>query len=133
MSQANRVPIFPDVPILGVGEISVANTNLDGSGTLVTVATGTPNGTQIDLIRVKAIVTTTIGMVRLFIEDGGVTFTALWLEIPVTAAVPADDTEAFSADIDLTANPLDLPDGYKLRASTEKGEAMTVFAHGGNF
>jgi len=68
----------------GMQTASTANTNLDGSGTLTSaIVTGASNGTQIQSVSVKAQVSTTAGMVRLFLYDG--TNTKLLKEVPVPA------------------------------------------------
>ena len=52
----------------GMQTISTANSNLDGTGTLSSaILTGSANGTLIKTVTVKAQVTTTQGMVRLYI------------------------------------------------------------------
>ena len=53
-----------------LAQISAANTNRDGTGTLVTVSTGTTSGDRIEDIELCAAGTTTDGVVRLFIFDG---------------------------------------------------------------
>jgi len=124
-------PIFTRSALLGMGQVTVANSNLDGTGTLVTVVTGDVEGTRIDLVTVKAIVTTTAGMIRLFLYDG--TNTRLHKEIPVTAITPGAAVESFSAEW-APSEPIVLPDStWELRASTENAEAMNVFAFGGHF
>jgi hypothetical protein len=124
-------PIFTRSALLGIAQATVANSNLDGTGTLVTVATGDPEGTRIDLVALRAIVTTTAGMIRLFVYDGA--NARLLKEIPVTAITPSGTVEAFSAEWQPT-EPIVLPDDtYELRASTENAEAMNVFAFGGHF
>lgn len=128
---ANTVPLFPDTAIAAVGVVDTANATLTGAaGSVITIYTPGADGGRIDLIRVKAQVTTTAGMVRLFIHDG--TNNRLWAEIPVSAIVPSATVESFEAEL-VPTRPLVLPSGYSLRATTEKSEAMNVFAHGGDF
>jgi hypothetical protein len=114
----------------GTTIISTANSNLDGTGTLATVVTGASNGTLIRSITIKAIVTTTRGMVRLYIEDSGATFTDLIMEveIPATTQSPADQTFSTCMAVDFM-----LPSTYKLRASTQNAESFIVTAEGSNF
>ena len=71
----------------GSGQISVANTNRNGTGTLVTIFTGATNGSRVDDIYIVATGTTTAGVVRLFISDGS--NIRLWQEILVTAITPS--------------------------------------------
>ncbi len=129
---ANTVPIFPLTPVIGAGQVSVINTGRDGTGTLATILTGGANGTRVHKITIHATVTTTAGMVRLFIDD--LTNKRLWKEIVVTAITVAASTAAFDYVIELYGEAaLHLPNGYILKAGTEKGEAINVIAEGGNY
>ena len=53
-----------------IAQISTANTNRNGTGTIGTVFTGAAGGSRIDDITITATGTTTAGVVRLFINDG---------------------------------------------------------------
>ncbi len=105
--------------------ISTANSNLDGTGTLGTVLTAASNGTLIKTINIKAQVSTTEGMVRLFIYDG--TNTRLIQEIPVPTVTKSATTPAFeykwSCNIPLKAT-------WVLKASTQNAEGFSVTAEG---
>lgn len=129
---ANINPIFTLTPVIGVVNISTANTNRDGTGTLGTVITGSTNGTRISQIVIKALGATTAGIVRLFIDNG--VSVHLWKEISISAISPSDTVIAFSASVDLTGEyALILPNSYILKAGTEKAESFAVFAEGGNY
>lgn len=134
----NTDPIFTKAPIIGQGEISVANTNRDGTGTIVTIQDGETDGVRIDQIEIKAEATTTAGMVRLFISfDTGATWN-LWREVAVTAITPSATVKAFRDVIDLTTTlndpPLSLAGAaVVLGAAPEKAEVFNVFARGGSF
>lgn len=111
----------------GVGLISTANSNLDGTGTLVTILTAGASGSgwkgcEIQSVTVKAIVTTTYGMVRLFVYDG--TNTKLLTEIEVPAVIKSSTAQAFSRTISL--DKFELQAGYIIKASTEKSESFVV-------
>src|ERR1043166_6273844 len=110
---------------LGMQQVTTANSNLDGTtGTYSsTILTGASNGTLITKVTVKATVTTTEGMVRLFVTGGG--NTRLILEIPVDAIKPDSNDEAFERTVELN---FPLQSGYTLKASTQNGETMNVFA-----
>lgn len=115
-------PSYVGTPKTYQGQLTAANTNRDGTGTVVTIATAGANGLRIDDITIKAQVTTTAGMVRLFIHDG--TNYRLWKEVPVTAITVSATVAAFEASlIDLA---LILENGWSLRAATEKAEAINV-------
>ncbi|MFZ1331203.1 MAG: hypothetical protein WAR83_03395, partial [Flavobacteriales bacterium] len=57
------------VAVTSMNDIDTANSNLDGTGTLGTIVTGTLNGTRINSLSIKAIGNTDNGMIRLFIKD----------------------------------------------------------------
>jgi hypothetical protein len=132
MPAANSVPRFIASPIIGVGALSVANTNRDGTGTLVDVATGEVSGTVVDLIHAIATGTTSGGMIRLFIFDPATGLTKLYDEIAVSAITPSATVKAFQAEL-IPSTPLILPEGVKLRASTHQAEGFVVYAIGGDY
>jgi len=128
-------PQYASTPRCGIGQISTANTNRDGTGTIGTIFTAGASGSRIDAINIKATGTTTAGMIRLFIHDG--TNARLLTELPVLAMSPSATLPAWEAQ--LTTNnmsqvlPLILPTGYSLRASTHNAETFNVIAIGGDF
>jgi hypothetical protein len=130
---ANTNPIFPLTPVVGLAQVSAANTNRDGTGTLVNVLTGAANGTRIHKITIHAAVTTTAGMVRLFIFDAG-SITRLWKEIAILAITVSATVKGHEEIIELFGeDALHLPSGYILKASTHNAEAINVIAEGGNY
>jgi hypothetical protein len=124
-------PVFAATPRNGVGQVSTANTNRDGTGTLATIFTAGSSGSRIDVIAVKATVTTTAGMVRLYVHDGS--NARLWREVPVSAVTPSASLASFASYLNLSFDPLILPNGYSLRASTHNAETFNVIAMGGDF
>lgn len=130
MTTRNRHPIFADTPEIGAVEISTANTNRNGTGTLGTVVTADAAGTKIDLITVVAEGTTTAGMIRLFLHDGSVFY--LLKEIDVTAITPSGTVKAFTAEWQPT-KPISLLSGWTLRAATHNAEVFNVMAFGGHY
>jgi len=105
-----------------VAAISAANTNRDGTGTIVTVLTAGSNGSRIDDIYIEAAGTVTNGVVRLFLHNGTTAF--LWKEILVTAATPSVTVAAWTSALMNLA--LCLPSGWSLRASTHNAETFNV-------
>lgn len=103
-------------------QISTANTNRNGTGTIATVMTGATNGTRIDDISIVATGTTTAGVVRLFISDG--TNVRLWQEILVTAITPSTTVQVWSYT--LLNQALLLESGWSLQASTNNAETFNV-------
>ena len=104
--------------------LSVANTNRDGTGTLVDVVTGPANGCIIEEVTVAATGTTTAGMVRVFIYDG--TNTRLERELTVEAITPSGSIRSFQKSFRPTG--LKLTTGQKLQMSTNNAETFHVVA-----
>lgn len=128
-------PRFLGTTKVGIVAISTANTNRDGTGTIGTVFSAGTNGSRVMALTVQATVTTTAGMVRLYIHNGTTAY--LWREIPVTAITPSASLPAFVDTMDCSddspENILVLPTGYSLRASTHNAEAFNVIAIGGDY
>jgi len=120
-------PAFAVTPRIGVGQVSTANTNRDGTGTLVDIITGVAAGTRIAEVVVEATVTTTAGMVRLYLFDG--TTNRLFDEVAIAAATVSASVKA--TRVSVTYPNLVLPSAsWKLRASTHNAEAINVIALG---
>ena len=126
---------YAAVPRLAVGQVSVANANRDGTGTLATIMTAGASGSRIDAIYLKAVGTTTAGMIRLFVHDG--TNARLITEVPVIAVTPGASTPSWEAQLKTNSLsqvlPILLQSGQSLRASTQQGEVFNVMAQGGDF
>ena len=126
---------YASTPKCGVGQVSVANTNRDGTGTIATVFSAGASGSRIDAIDLKATGTTTAGMIRLFIHDGA--NARLLTEVPVTAITPSGTLPSWEAQLNTNTMtqvlPLVLPTGYSLRAATNNAETFNVIALGGDF
>lgn len=78
-------PAFAVVPRIGVGSVSVANTNRDGTGTIVTIITGASTGTRINEVVVKATGDPADSVLTLFVNDG----TTSWLFDEIDLGNPA--------------------------------------------
>lgn len=132
---ANLSPIFTLTPVIGVVQISTANANRDGAGAMGIIITGASDGTRINRIVIQARGVTTAGMIRLYIADAaGTPIISLWREVLVTAIAASATLAAFTSIINLIGeSALILPNGFTLRASTERAEAFNVFAEGGNY
>jgi hypothetical protein len=109
----------------GQGVVSTANANLDGTGTLATVVqAASTNGALIKTITLKARVTTTRGMVRLYIEDGAANKDIIAeIEIPACNQVTTQESFAISMNVDYM-----LKYQYYLKASTENAQRVVVTA-----
>lgn len=126
---------YASTPKCGIGQISTANTNRDGTGTIGTVFTAGASGSRIDAISLKAVGTTTAGAIRLFIHDG--TNARLLTEVPVVAITPSGTLPSWETQMNTNTMtqvlPIILPTGYSLRASTNNAETFNVIAVGGDF
>lgn len=124
-------PQFTQVPRFVVIQLSAANSNLDGTGAMGAqgFAAGA-NGSRLDKAVIKATVTTTAGMVRLFMVNGATT--TLLSEIPIAATNKSASAAAFEVVVDFLGG-LSIPSGFTVKASTEKGEAINVNLFGGDF
>ena len=126
---------YASTPKCGVGQVSVANTNRDGTGTIVTVFSAGASGSRIDAIDLKAVGTTTAGMIRLFIHDGA--NARLLTEVPVIAITPSGTLPSWETQLNANTMtqvlPLVLPTGYSLRAATNNAETFNLLAFGGDF
>lgn len=123
-------PQFAATPINAAAQLTVANAGRDGTGTVVTLYTAPASGARIDTINIKAGVTTTAGMIRLWLHNGTTFF--LWREIVIPAVIASATAPAFEA----TLNNLRciLSSGWSIRAATEKAELFNLtITEGGVF
>lgn len=132
---ANVQPLFLLTPVIGMVKIATANTARDGSGTMSTIVTGGTNGTTVTTLQVKAEVTTTAGVIRVYVSNttaANTTANTFLLKEIVVTAVTASGTAA-SFDSTLTFDDLKIPSGSTLRVSTDKAESFSVTARGGDY
>ncbi len=120
-------PQYAATPKIGIGQLSTANANRDGTGTIATVLSAGASGTRVERAMIKATGTTTAGMVRLYIHDGA--NARLFAEVPVQAVMPSASTPAFEDEV-VFEDGLVLPTSYSLRASTHNAEEFNVIAMG---
>ena len=106
-----------------IAQISTANTNRNGTGTIGTVFTGGASGSRIDDISIVATGTTTAGVVRLFINDGTTSY--LWQEILVSAITPSTTVQVFSFTL-LNQALILASSSWSLRASTNNAETFNI-------
>jgi hypothetical protein len=121
---------FAATPINAAVQISTANTARDGTGTVAILYTAPATGARIDEIAIKAGVTTTAGMVRLFLHNGSAFF--LWKEVPITAITASGTVPSFEAVLGNLA--LVLSSGWSIRVSTNNAETFNIsVSRGGVF
>lgn len=116
-------PLAPDLI-----EISTANTNRDGTGTLGTLTTGTTDGVVVESITITATGTTTAGMIRFFLSIDGGSTKKLICEKTVIAKTPSASLNAFSTLVPELAGLVLLTTNTILYASTNNAETFNVFA-----
>lgn len=138
-------PAYAAAPIgFGPVNFATANTNRDGTGTIVQIAVGRTPGTRIERVRVHATVTTTAGMIRIYKKGTGLTHNAdgsvasysaptwrLIYEIAVNAITASASVTAFDGEWSPT-NGYMLADGEQLGVSTHNAEAFNAEAWGGH-
>jgi len=125
-------PQFANTPNLGANlsaaRISTANTNRDGTGTLATLVTGGANGTRVDRVNMRAISTTTAGMLRFYLADAASNIRLIH-EIAISAVTPSATVRAWGYDSDWVRSDgqpvVVVPSGWTLRVSTQNGAPET--------
>lgn len=118
---------------VGVAQVTTANTNLDGTGALVSLFVGAGTyGSAITSITVKATGNTTPGMVRIFLRDLS-SNTYLLEEFRV---YPNDlnsnygIVESYSSTLVFPMGTFKVAAGWTLFASTQNSETFNVIAEG---
>jgi hypothetical protein len=134
---ANTSPIFALTPIASVNALlTTANTALDGTGTVLTIATGGTNGTRIDQVKVRNTGTSVATVIRLFLNNGSSNATAAnnTLFFEATIAANTISQVAASTDYSLLLN-ISLPATYKINATigTTVAAGLAVSAIGGDY
>lgn len=126
-------PVFADTPRVGIGVLSIANTNRDGTGTIQTVIAGGSLGTMIRTVRIQAVGTTTAGMVRLYVYNGLTSY--LIREAKVEARTPSGTADAWFTQFLFTGDDLLLlpSASWELQGSTNNAEVFNVIAIGADY
>ena len=114
---------YAATPRTAVGQVTTANTNRNGTGTIATIFTGGSSGSRIDDISIVATGTTTAGVVRLFLNDGTTSY--LWQEILVSAITPSTTVQVFSFTL-LNQALILASSSWSLRASTNNAETFNI-------
>lgn len=124
-------PIFTSTARADFVNVAAANTARDGTGTITTLVTGVAAGTKVFEIDAQATVTTTAGMIRIFISSDSGTTWRLFDEITIAAATPSASVKA-TRNL-TTYNNLILPStSHKLGVTTHNAESINVIALSGD-
>lgn len=119
---------YAATPKVGVGQLSVANAALDGTGTIVTVFTAGASGSRLDSVTIKATTSVVNGVVRLFVNDGTTSY--LLTEVPVQSTTASTTNTTFEDGRQLN---IVLQTGWSLRAATSVAQTINIIAIGGDF
>lgn len=114
---------FASIVAPDLAQLTDANTNRDGTGTVVTVSTGATDGDRIDDIELCAAGTVTDGVIRLYISDG--TNTRLVKEVLVSATTPSTTQAVWSAKL-INLGWL-IRTNWLLKASTHNAETFNIY------
>ena len=119
--------------VTGIGTVSVANNNLDGSGTLATILNGGTDGIIVRSVIIQAVQPVTTGMVRLFITPPSGP-AVLYKEIPIPNTPALDNTPTPAPILPMfsvmLSGGLKLPNNFALSASTQNAESFKIIAEG---
>lgn len=143
---ANTIPIYSKAGQVNWGPsiITAANTNKDGTGTVVTIFTAdATNGGRVERVRAKALGTNVATVLRVFINNGADPTVAsnniLYAEVTLAASTLSEVAAIVQVELpnasDTTAFPLVLPAGYKLTVTigTAVAAGYAVSAVGGTY
>lgn len=134
---ANTAPIFVATPKTWfVASGTSANTNLDGTGTVVTLVTAGASGSFVEKIRITHLGTNVASVLRLFVNNGSANTTASnnALLKEVTLAACTVSQTAASVAYEVTLN-LSLAATYKLNCTigTAMAAGAAIEAEGGDY
>lgn len=129
---------FIQLPNIGTCTISEAHNSRTGGGPMETVFTAGENGSKLDEITIQALMSTTPGIIRLYLQTADGTL-SLISEIPVKKTDASTEAPTWSAALSsagegpASALPMLLPAECSILAATQKAEYFTVTAFGGDF
>jgi hypothetical protein len=124
-------PSFIGTPRLGVVNVSAANTNRDGTGTITEVLAGVTAGTRVLEVKAKVAAGFSDAVVNIFLStDSGATW-RLFDAIPVIIQAADTITDSYEASA-LYDNLILAGAGYRLGVTTTIAQSTNVFAMGGD-
>jgi hypothetical protein len=129
---------FTAQPTIDITQISTANANRDGTGTIATIATGPATaaaagvGERINRVTIQATGTTTAGVIRFYISIDSGTTNRMICEKLVPAVTPSTSVPAFRMEVgELTGIILPGGGAAVLRASTNNAETFNILVESG--
>lgn len=135
---ANIDPIYSRIgDVQWAAPILTANTAKDGTGTVATIFTAdATNGGYVQKLRIRPVATNVATVVRIWINNGSTTATAinnsLFDEISVAATTNIETASIIGTEIPMN---LALPAGYKITAAigTTVAGGIAITAVGGKY
>lgn len=126
-------PAYASVPLLPDNvQVTAANTNRDGTGTVVAVTTGPSGGVRmgdvIEQVIIQAAGAVTDGMIRFFISHDAGTTKRLIDEIQVSALTPSGTTPAYRNTAPDLVGMTFANQNAILYASTNNAETFNIIA-----
>jgi hypothetical protein len=115
----------------GNGIINIANSNLNGTGTmgLILTASDIKLGCTISSIIIKGQQTTNPDIVRFFLQDNIGGNAILFAEVPIPAVSAEATTTSFAKQV-LWGGVINIQAGFELKASTNQGQTYSIIASG---
>jgi hypothetical protein len=110
--------------------ISTSNTMLDGTGPMAELFVAGPSGSRVDKILIKALASTSSGVISIFMSDGS--DIRLVTQSTVDPVLPSTISTTFESVI-TTSDIFSIPAGWSLLVSTTKNEYFTVTAFGWDY
>lgn len=114
-------------------QVSAANTNIDGTGTIVTVAAGTTAGRRIRRVAVTgALATGAANMIRFFISTDNGTTNRFLCDVALTAATVSATVRGQYAEVPELVGLILQGTSTLLRAATHVAQATNIDAEYGD-
>lgn len=124
-------PVFAVTPRIGFASVTVANTNRDGTGTIVDALTGVAAGTRIERVVLQSTGDPADSIVTMFLHDG--TGYRLWDEFdlsnPTAASVSVPGFRTEKAITDLVLPSASWKVAFAITVALTAG-AMNCFVNG---
>jgi hypothetical protein len=127
---AATTPSFSSTARIATGSVTTANANYDGTGSVITIATGATTGSRIERIRAESQGTSLAGIVRFFLFNDSGTFVHMIDELSVQAISASATVKCWQGNLQYgNLNFFVLPSNYTIRASTSQTNTFTIAIH----